>query len=102
MYNLIKNTLFVVSIHYYFKGDHIMFCKYCGNQIKDGSAFCPGCGKNQGKAAAATPPYTPPQQPIYGTPNHLCMVILSRHTEVPDIIAICHPPDIPIGELSAG
>lgn len=69
MYNLIKNTLFVVSAHHYFKGDHIMFCKYCGNQIKDGSAFCPGCGKNQGKAAAATPPYTPPQQPIYGTPQ---------------------------------
>lgn len=46
-----------------------MFCKYCGNQIKDGSAFCPGCGKNQGKAAAATPPCTPPQQPIYGNPQ---------------------------------
>lgn len=46
-----------------------MFCKYCGNQIKDGSAFCPGCGKNQGKAPAATPPYTPPQHPIYGNPQ---------------------------------
>lgn len=45
-----------------------MFCKFCGNQIKDGSVFCPSCGKNQGKATAAPPPCAP-QPPIYGNPQ---------------------------------
>lgn len=47
-----------------------MYCKYCGNQIKDGSIFCPGCGKNISKAAAPPPPYSaPPQTPVYGNPQ---------------------------------
>lgn len=27
-----------------------MFCKYCGKEVKDGSAFCPYCGKTLTKA----------------------------------------------------
>ena len=40
------------------------YCIYCGNQIADGSRFCPLCGKGQTPAAAGgapTPPaYAPP------------------------------------------
>lgn len=43
-----------------------MFCKHCGNQVADGTKFCPNCGGNIGEASAsAAQPqqnYTQPQQ----------------------------------------
>ena len=32
-----------------------MFCKQCGNELKDGAMFCTNCGANQGAAAPAQP-----------------------------------------------
>ncbi|MBQ8065724.1 MAG: zinc ribbon domain-containing protein [Prevotella sp.] len=29
-----------------------VFCKYCGNEIQPGTAFCPNCGKPQGNTPA--------------------------------------------------
>jgi sulfite exporter TauE/SafE len=28
-----------------------MYCRYCGNEISEGSAFCPSCGASQQKNA---------------------------------------------------
>ena len=33
-----------------------MFCKQCGNELKDGAMFCTNCGANQGAAAAPAQP----------------------------------------------
>lgn len=35
-----------------------MFCKYCGTQLDDGSAFCTKCGRAQAETKT-TPPETP-------------------------------------------
>ena len=53
-----------------------MYCKYCGKEIEEGSAFCPHCGKEQqgnagtdagagtGAGANGAPPYGAPQRPV--------------------------------------
>lgn len=53
-----------------------MYCKYCGKEIEEGSAFCPHCGKEQqgnagtdagaGTSAGANgaQPYGAPQRPV--------------------------------------
>ena len=55
-----------------------MFCKNCGAQIPEGSAFCGECGQRmteepQTQETANTPPqqpaYTPPRQPAYAPPQ---------------------------------
>ena len=53
-----------------------MYCKYCGKEIEEGSAFCPHCGKEQqgnagtdagagtGAGANGAQPYGAPQRPV--------------------------------------
>jgi len=36
-----------------------MYCSYCGKQLSDGDAFCPGCGKRVG-----------PPEPGYNAQNY--------------------------------
>ena len=48
-----------------------MFCANCGQEIPDGTKFCPFCGANTGAAAPAQQPqpdygYAPQQTPQYG------------------------------------
>ena len=38
-----------------------MFCKYCGAQLEDGSAFCSKCGGNLAQPAAAQPQAAQPK-----------------------------------------
>ena len=33
-----------------------MFCKQCGNELKDGAMFCTNCGANQGGAEGPARP----------------------------------------------
>ena len=52
------------------------FCKHCGCQIEDGSAFCGVCGKPQNVNPApqapqyAAPQYAAPQAPQYAPPQY--------------------------------
>lgn len=46
-----------------------MFCTKCGQQIVDGSAFCPLCGAPQA-APAPQPAYQQPVQPQYQQPQY--------------------------------
>lgn len=52
-----------------------MYCRYCGKEIEEGSAFCPFCGKKQQGAAGAAdfgtgggangvPPYGAPPRSV--------------------------------------
>ena len=44
-----------------------MFCKNCGNEIKDGAKFCPGCGAELAEAPAeqeAPQAATTPAEPV--------------------------------------
>lgn len=46
------------------------FCKYCGNEVQNGAAFCPSCGKPQGNAPVqrTASPIVQQQQPPYAQP----------------------------------
>ena len=49
-----------------------VFCKYCGNEIQPGTAFCPNCGKPQGntpvpQGAGSVASQQPNQQPVQQT-----------------------------------
>ena len=52
-----------------------MFCKYCGNQLKDGSKFCENCGAevNQHAATATPVDHTQPVQTANDAPKGLAI-----------------------------
>jgi hypothetical protein len=43
----------------------MMFCISCGQNIPDGTTFCPNCGQKQTEASGGTAPYTP----VYTAPG---------------------------------
>ncbi|MBQ9148957.1 MAG: DUF805 domain-containing protein [Oscillospiraceae bacterium] len=54
----------------------MLFCKQCGSQYENGTAFCPVCGAATGEQAQAQPvyaqpqpQYAPPAQPQYAPPQ---------------------------------
>lgn len=47
----------------------IMFCKYCGNEIQQGSAFCRYCGNATEKPAQSADPFDTPPTSYTSTPN---------------------------------
>ena len=50
-----------------------MFCKYCGKEIDDGAAFCPGCGKPTGDTAPVQNGYMN-NSPFGGIPTDMDLV----------------------------
>ncbi|MEO8372949.1 MAG: TIGR00266 family protein, partial [Candidatus Solibacter sp.] len=55
------------------------YCIHCGNQIADGSRFCPVCGQGQAPAAAGAAGVPPPS---YSTPEPLDYTIQGDNLQV--------------------
>ncbi|MCR5509031.1 MAG: zinc ribbon domain-containing protein [Lachnospiraceae bacterium] len=58
-----------------------MFCKNCGNQLKDSASFCPKCGWKKEQAPAPTPPVQ--AGPGYSAPAQNVTVHTDRDNERP-------------------
>lgn len=52
-----------------------MFCKYCGTQLDDGSAFCIKCGRAQTETKTM-PPEVPAQNNNSSTYKLVCLIII--------------------------
>lgn len=62
-----------------------MFCRSCGTQLPDGTAFCANCGTKVEVQPAPQPAFEAPQQPVYTAPQTAPVVAPERPQEDPEV-----------------